>query len=74
MWDYTQCSFRRALVDHTTDYDGVAICQFPSVEDLEQRFFGSPEGQRAIEEDVVKFNDMSRGDRVHMAEYVLRGP
>jgi hypothetical protein len=27
MWDYTQCSFRRPLVDHATDYDGVAICQ-----------------------------------------------
>lgn len=73
MWDYTQCSFRRALVGHATDYDGVAICQFPSLEDLEQRFFGSPEGQRAIGKDVVKFGDPNRLDRVHMAEFVLRG-
>ena len=71
MWDYTQCSFRGALVAHATDYDGVAICQFPSVEDLEQRFYGSPEGERAIAEDVVKFGHPSRLDRVRMREYVL---
>lgn len=72
MWDYTQCSFRRALVEHAVDYDGMAICQFPSLEDLEQRFFGGPESERAINEDVVKFGDPGRLDRVRMTEYVLR--
>ncbi len=71
MWDYTQCSFRRPLVDHATDYDGVAICQFPSLEDLVERFYGSPAGERAIAEDVVKFGDPNRGERVRMTEYVL---
>ena len=72
MWDYVQCSFRRALVPHATDYDGVAICQFPSLEDLEQRFFAGPESERAIAEHVVKFGDASRLDRAQMIEYVLR--
>ncbi len=74
MWDYTQCSFRRPLVDDATDYDGVAICQFPSLEDLKERFYGSPEGERAIAEDVVKFGDPNRGERVRMTEYVLCSP
>jgi uncharacterized protein (TIGR02118 family) len=72
MWDYTQCSFRRALTGSSVDYDGVAICQFPTIEALEQRFFASPEGERAINEDVVRFGDPARLDRVRMTEYMLR--
>ncbi|MEE9282054.1 MAG: EthD domain-containing protein [Myxococcota bacterium] len=71
MWDYTQCSFRRPLVDQAIDYDGVAICQFPTLEDLQERFYGSPESEQAIGEDVVKFGDANRLDRVRMSEYVL---
>ena len=72
MWDYVQCSFRRPLVAHATDYDGVAICQFASAEDLASRFYDGPEGERAIAEDVVKFGDATRLDRVRMTEIVLR--
>lgn len=71
MWDYTQCSFRRALVEGAADWDGLAICQFPTLEDLEHRFYGGPDSERAIAEDVVKFGDPTRLDRVRMAEYVL---
>ena len=71
MWDYTQCSFRRRLSGEG-DYDGLAICQFASEEDLRERFLATPEDERVISEDVVKFGDPERLARVRMTEYVLR--
>jgi uncharacterized protein (TIGR02118 family) len=72
MWDYVQCSFRASRAPQGADYDGVAICQFPSLRDLEERFYDGPEGERAIAEDVIRFGDPTRLHRVRMIEHILR--
>jgi uncharacterized protein (TIGR02118 family) len=71
MWDYTQCAFGSKLAGEG-DFDGMAICQFETVEDLRERFFPTPDAERRISEDVVKFGDPARLARVAMTEYVLR--
>ena len=72
MEDYTQCELARAITPDARDYDGVAILQFDSIEDYQTRMFANAEGERIIGEDVARFGDMARLDRVRMHEYVLR--
>lgn len=72
MQDYTQCELAHAFTPRAVNYDGIAILQFDSIEDYETRMFADAEGERIIGEDVAKFGDMNRLDRVRMLEYVLR--
>ena len=58
---YTQLSVVHRI--HGPEWDGFALCAFDSVEDLRQRFFGSPEGKVAIRNDVAKFADTSESPR-----------
>jgi len=72
MWDYTQCSFQRALSDTSPVLDGLAICQFATVEDYKERFFDSDEGRAVIEADVRKFADVGASPTMRMTETILR--
>ncbi len=45
------------------DWDGFALCGFDSLEDLRLRFFNSPEGEKAIAEDVKIFSDPNNSPR-----------
>ena len=58
---YTQLSVVHRI--HGPEWDGFALCAFASIEDLRQRFFGSPEGRVAIRDDVAKFADTSASPR-----------
>ncbi|MDH4146098.1 MAG: EthD family reductase, partial [Acidimicrobiia bacterium] len=58
MWGYTQCSIVEALTGSSAAYDGVALCQFATLEDFKERFFDGPEGVEAIRADVAKFSDV----------------
>ena len=72
MWDYVQCSFVRPLGDDAPDYDGLAICKFPTLEDYKLRFFDSDEGRAVIQADVATFADVAASPTMRMTEIVLR--
>jgi hypothetical protein len=62
---------------HGPEWDGFALCGFDSVEDLRERFFGTPEGKIAIREDVAFFADTSKSPRrliVTEASWEQRAP
>jgi uncharacterized protein (TIGR02118 family) len=73
MWDYWQCVLDDDLLPGSVDYDGVAIVQFPSMTDLEERFFDGPEGRAVIQADAASFTDLGTLDRVLMIEHILKG-
>ncbi len=61
MSHYTQLSVVHRL--HGPEIDGFALCGFDTLEDLRQRFFGSPEGKVAIRNDVATFANTSESPR-----------
>jgi len=71
MCDYWQCAIDERLSGDGPDYDGIAVVQFPSPEDLAERFFDGPEGRDAIQRDAASFTDLATLDRVLMTEYVF---
>jgi uncharacterized protein (TIGR02118 family) len=61
MTQYTQLS-----ILHRFDgpaYNGFALCEFDSADDLRDRFFDGPEGRAAILADIAKFADTARSPR-----------
>lgn len=68
MWHYHQVSIDEVLAG--APFDGVALCAFASEQDLKERFFGGPDDQRAIRDDVASFADVVRSPRrVKMTEW-----
>jgi uncharacterized protein (TIGR02118 family) len=68
MWHYQQVSIDEVVSGRF--YDGIALCAFASDQELEERFFGGPEDQAVIRNDVAKFADMTRSpQRVRMTEW-----
>ncbi len=75
MWDYAQVS----LVDAPTGgsfegIDGIAVVQWPVVEDLTHRFFDSDVGAETIRADAASFTDGDNTHAVQMTEVVLAQP
>jgi uncharacterized protein (TIGR02118 family) len=73
MWDYWQCVLDDDLLPGSPDFDGIAIVQFASLADLQERFFDGPEGRAVIEADAASFTDLSVLVRLLMVEHVLEG-
>lgn len=71
MWDYWQCTVEAAISEDSPDFDGFAIVQFPTRQDLHERFFDDDAGRAAISRDAASFVDTSTLVRVLMTEYVL---
>ena len=68
MWHYLQVSVDEVVAGPA--YDGIALCGFPSEQELRERFFGGPEDRDIISADVAAFADMVRSPRrVRMAEW-----
>jgi len=67
MTHYYQLSVQYTF--HGPEFNGFAFCCFASEHDLRQRFFNSPEGERAITEDVAKFADTRRSPRRVIATF-----
>lgn len=61
MTQYTQLSVVHRI--HGPDYNGFALCEFDTMEDLREKFFDGPEGERAIYADIAKFADRERSPR-----------
>jgi hypothetical protein len=55
MWDYAQVS----VVDtvHGEAWDGFAVTQWPTLDDLMHRFSSGPEGTEALRHDAAQFTD-----------------
>ena len=68
MWHYHQISIDEVLAG--APYDGIALCAFPSDQDLRERFFGGFEDQAVISTDVARFADVAATPgRVRMTEW-----
>lgn len=61
MTQYVQLSVVHRIAG--PDYQGFALCEFDSMEDLRERFFDSDEGRRAILADVATFADTANSPR-----------
>lgn len=44
-------------------FDGFALCGFPTLEDLRERFFSTEDGPKVIAADVARFADTQRSPR-----------
>lgn len=68
MWHYLQVSIDEVVAGPA--YDGIALCGFPSEQELRERFFGGPADRDIISADVGLFADAARSPRrVRMAEW-----
>ena len=68
MWHYLQVSVEEVVAGPA--YDGIALCGFPSEQELRERFFGGPEDRDIIGADVARFADVAGSPRrVRMAEW-----
>jgi len=72
MWEYRQLVVRATHTPGSPDFDGIAVIGFPTAEDLRERLYDSPAGQKVIEEDVARFIDLSRSEATFTGEYVLK--
>ena len=61
MSQYTQLSVLHRISG--PEYDGFALCEFDSMNDLRDHFFDGPEGKRIILADVASFADQERSPR-----------
>jgi uncharacterized protein (TIGR02118 family) len=68
MSQYTQLSVVQVLDGPV--YRGFALCEFDSMDDLRERFFDGPEGERVILADVATFADRDRSPRRLLARRV----
>lgn len=53
------------------NWNGFALCCFATEDDLRHKFFNSPEGERRINEDVMKFADVRKSPRRVISELNL---
>ena len=68
MWHYHQVSIDEVLDGRF--YDGIALCAFASEQELKVRFFGGPDDQQVIRDDVASFADTTNSPRrVRMTEW-----
>jgi uncharacterized protein (TIGR02118 family) len=61
MTQYTQLSVVHRISG--PEYNGFALCEFDSMDDLREKFFDGPEGERVIYADIAKFADRERSPR-----------
>jgi hypothetical protein len=69
MWDYAQVSVVETV--HGTPWDGFAVTQWPTLDDLMHRFSSGPEGTAALRDDAAQFTDATTLQRALMDETVL---
>ena len=61
MAQYTQMSVVQAIDGPA--YRGFALCEFDSMDELRERFFDGPDGERAIYADIASFADRELSPR-----------
>jgi len=69
MTHYYQLSVQHCF--HGPDWNGFALCCFHNEKDLRTKFFNSPEGERAIVDDVARFADTKHSPRRVIANIEL---
>lgn len=72
MWDYAQVSVIDTL--HGDPWDGFAVTQWPTLDDLMHRFSSGPDGTEALRNDAAQFTDPSTLQRHLMDESVIAEP
>ena len=71
MTHYYQLSLQHRF--HGPQWHGFALCCFESEDDLRHRFFNSPEGEKAVAEDIRRFADTKLSPRRVVAHIVGDG-
>ncbi len=66
MTHYYQLSVQHAFAG--PDWNGFAFCCFANEDDLRNRFFATPEGEKAVGKDVATFADTKKSPRRVIAE------
>jgi len=69
MWDYAQVSVVHTV--HGEPWDGFAVTQWPTLDDLMHRFSSGPEGTAALRDDAAQFTDPTTLQRALMDETVV---
>lgn len=72
MWDYEQLSVVATLAGEPVD--GIAVVQWPTPEDLRDRFVDGPEGGAAIRADAAQMADLDYLSSAAMTEIIHREP
>lgn len=68
MWHYHQVSIDEVLAGPA--FDGIALCAFASLQEMNERFFGDDEDRKVILADIAKFADTANSPRrVRMTEW-----
>lgn len=68
-WRYTQNVVVAPLLPGTPELDGIAEITMRLRQDFVDRMYDSPEGRRAVADDVARFIDLSAGWRLKAREY-----
>ena len=72
MWEYRQERVCAVLSSGSPEFDGIGVLGFPSAAEYLHRLYDSPEGLRAISDDLAGFVDLARTESLFTGEYALR--
>jgi hypothetical protein len=72
-WSPGTRHYEQLIIDQPAGpWDGVGLLSFESATDYTEGLFSGPEGETAIMDDVARFADFSRGERLPTSEFVFR--
>ncbi len=72
MTRYVQNYVEQALTPGAPPYNGVAILYFPTLQDLEQRLYDTPQNAEVIAADVKSFVDLEKIVTFYTTQYTLK--
>jgi EthD domain len=72
-WSPGTRHYEQLIIDSPAGtWDGVGLLSFENATDYRDGLFSGPAGQTAIMDDVARFADFSRGERLPTSEFVFR--
>jgi hypothetical protein len=72
MTRYVQNDIEQALTPGAPGYSGVAVLYFPTLQDLEQRLYDTPQNAEVIAADVKSFVDLEKIVTFYTTQYSLK--
>jgi hypothetical protein len=72
MTRYVQNDIEQALTPAAPGYTGVAVLYFPTLQDLEQRLYDTPQNAEVIAADVKSFVDLEKIVTFYTTQYSLK--
>jgi hypothetical protein len=72
MTRYVQNYVEQALTPGAPGYNGVAVLYFPTLQDLEQRLYDTPQNAEVIAADVKSFVNLEKIVTFYTGQYTLK--